>query len=169
MGEVQRVNPKSRKFEIGVRNLRDITIWPLSLADEFSFSETILVLAEGFDDATRIPLPELEEGVLAEEVVDNVELRMATYIIKAIKDNLIDLLGFVTDEEITLKDIDNEQFIDLCDVIFEMNFGGAMGKGKRLLLKIKKMFPQKTLSENLSSPPATDTNTSSDSPIETEE
>ena len=160
-----KVNPKCRKFEIGVRNLRDITIWPLSLADELEFSEKIIGLVDGFDAAIYIPLPEATE----EEQTGNTELRIAAYILSAIKENLVELLAYVADEEVTLKDIDNEQFVELCELIFDMNFDGAAGKIKRLLNKVKSLFPQKTLSENLSSPQATDTNTSSDSVIETEE
>jgi hypothetical protein len=159
-----KVNPRVREFEIGVRSMRDIFIWPLSLADEISFSEKILGLVEGYDEAIALPLS--DEG---EELIDNVELRIAGYILGAIKENLIELLAFVTEEEVTLNDIDNEQFLDLCDTIYEMNFEGAVGKGKRLLIKIKSLFPQKTQSENLFSDPVTDMNTSTDSATETEE
>jgi len=158
MNEAPKVNPKCRKFEIGVRNLRDITIYPLSLSDELELSEKIIGLVDGFDAAVNIPDSE-----------DTQEIRIAGYILSAIKGNLIELLVYVTDEEITLKDLDNEQFIDLCELIFDVNFDGAAGKIKRLLKKVKSLFPQKTLSENLSSPQVIDTNISSDSVTETEE
>lgn len=171
--KVPKINPKCRNFEIGVRNLRDITIWPLSLADELEFSEKIIGLVDNFDSVVNQPLsvipPVDDDDVISVEEEDNIELRIATYILSAIKEHLIELLIYMTDEEVTLKDLDNEQFIELCELIFDMNFDGAAGKIKRLLNKVKNLFPQKTLSENLSSPPVTDMNISSDSVTETEE
>ena len=148
-----KTNPKARKFEIGIREIREITIWPLSLADEISFSEKIVSLVDGFDKSV------LSDG-------EPSDVKATAYIIEAIQNNLVELLVYVTDDKVSLSDLDNEQFVDLCTIIFEMNFDGAAGKIKRLLNRIKNLFPQKTPLENLSSTPVTDTNTSTDSDTE---
>jgi len=135
------------------------------MADELSFSSKIVGLVDGYDEVIRAAIPKKDDT--KEE--KNVEALVASYVITAIKENLIELLGYVCEEKITLSDIDNEQFVELCDVIFEMNFEGAVGKGMRLLEKVKSLFLQKTPSEKSSSPQATDSNTSSNSDTETEE
>jgi len=170
-----KVNPKCRKIEIGVRTIREITIWPLSLADEITFTEKIIGIMQKYDDVAKPSLPEIPEGTLPEDIdtlfsdPENTELAIAEYIVNAIKSNLIELLSYVTDEEVTLNYLDNDQFMEICDEIYEMNFAGAVGKGLRLLTKIKNIFNQKTQSENSSSQPATDTSTSTNSATEKEE
>lgn len=173
-----KVNPKCRKVEIGVRTIREITIWPLSLADELEFSSRIVSLMNGYEDIANPRLPPIPEGSTEEGIESilqefpsesEIEIKVATYIITAIKENLVELLAFVTEEEVSLNDVDNDQFMDLCDTIFEMNFAGAVGKGMRLLSKVKSLFQQKTQSEKSSSQPVTGTNTSSDSAISTVE
>ncbi len=170
--KAKKINPKCRKIEIGVRTLKDITIWPLSMADELSFSSKIVGLVDGYDEVIRAAIPKKEDIPSTDDFPEeqpNVEALVATFVITAIKENLIELLEYVCEEKVTLSDIDNEQFVEICDVIFEMNFEGAVGKGMRLLEKVKNLFPQKTQSENSSLPPATDSNISSDSVTETEE
>lgn len=167
-----KVNPKCRKIEIGVRSLREITIWPLSLADEIKFTEKILSIMDGYESILHPPLPNIPKDATPEDLEElfadpeQKELIVATYIVTAIKDNLLELLAYVTEEEVTLNDMDNEQFMEICDEIYEMNFAGAVGKGMRLLTKIKSLFNQKTLSENSSSQPVTDMNTSTNSVTE---
>lgn len=168
-------NPKCRKVEIGVRHIREITIWPLSLASELEFSSKIVGLVEGFEFVSNPPAPIIPDDATDEELqaiadsIPNTDVLIANYIITAIQDNLIDLLAYVTDDPVTLDDLDNELAIDLVGIIYEMNFEGAVGKGKLLLGKVKNLFQQKKPLENLSSQPVTATNTSSSSDTETEE
>jgi hypothetical protein len=160
-----KINPKCRKVEIGVREIKTITIWPMSLADELSFSETILGLMGEYSEIEEKKVEQENK----EKGTEDIEGKLALFIVTAIKENLLELLALVADEKVSLSDIDNEQFMDICDIIFEMNFDGAVGKGVRLLKRIKSMFLQKTQSENLSSPQVIDTNTSSDLDSEKEE
>lgn len=176
---MEKINPKAVRFTIGVRNQKDITLYPLSLADEIEFSEKILGIVRGYDDVVNPVMPEIPEDdenisdkiqdfITSEEAMESTEVRIAEYVIKAIRENLLELLKYATDDDVTLKDLDNEQFVELCDVLYTMNFEGAAGKFKSLLLKVRKLLPSSMPSENLSSVPVTDTNTSSPSVSEKE-
>ncbi len=164
-------NPKCRKVEIGVREIKEITLWPLSLADELAFSEKIVGLVEGYEAITNQPLPEIPEDATEEQLKallnsPNAEVQIATFVIKAIKTNLLELLSYVSDDEVTLHDLDNELVVGLTEHIYEMSFAGAVGKGKLLLVKVKGLFHQKKQSDSSSLQPATDTNISTSSDTE---
>jgi len=135
------LSTKSIKVEIGVRSTKIINIYPFSMADEFKFTSTISSIYQTYqelqssdeDSGTQIP----------------------KFIISAIEENLVSILTMVCEEEVTLNDITNEQFADICAVIYDMNFSGALGKFLSLWEKVKKSFPQTKLSQNSSLPPVT--------------
>lgn len=171
-------NPKCRVITIGIREEKKITLWPLSMADEVQFTETIISAVNGYNALNSLPpivTEKLPENPSSEDILaamkDNLwqpptESEIAEYILIQIKENLVNLLKFICDEEITLADMDNEQFVEICDLIYEMNFAGAMGKFKALVMKAKTLFPQMMPSPNSSLTPATDTSTSTDSATE---
>lgn len=142
------LNPKSMKMEIGVRKVRQVVIYPLSMADELKLTSTI--------SRAFATYSELSEQVNAQEEVVN-------FIVSAIQENLVSIMAMVCEEQVTLEDITNEQFSDVCSLIYEMNFAGALGKFLSLWTRIKKSFPQTKPLPNSSSPQATPLTTSTDS------
>jgi hypothetical protein len=136
------LSPKSTKMEIGVRSTKTIIIYPFSMADEFKFTSTISHIYQTYQELQK-----------SEE--DDVVGQVPKFIISAIEENLVSILAMVCEEEVTLNDITNEQFADICGVIYDMNFSGALGKFLSLWEKIKKSFPQTKQSQNSSLPPVT--------------
>jgi hypothetical protein len=135
------LNPKSMKMDIGVRTQRQIVIYPLSMADELKFTSTV---SDAYSTFSQL-----------QEEKDS-ELQIAQFIVSAIQENLTSIMVMICEEEVTLDQITNEQFADICELIYDMNFAGALGKFISLWTKIKKSFPQTKPLPNLSSPPATE-------------
>lgn len=170
------LNPQIRTTEIGTKQLRTITIYPLSLADQFSVSE---IFAEGmlvYEESTK-PTPVFVDGEPAtdnfgNEVVEPVtEFDEVQVIVELIEKNLLKIVNMVIDDDeaITLRDLTNNQFADLCSMLYEENYGTAVGKFQALISRVKSSFQQKKSSPKSLQSLATGTNTSSDSATETAE
>jgi len=142
---------KSDTLEIGVRSARSITLYCLSMADEVKFTSVIANAFYKFNELNKKePLP-IAESKDPDDVVDFMQelesddffsAEAVSFIITTIQDNLTDILKMICEEEVTLNDLTNEQFADLCEKIYEMNFVGALGKLQSLWKKIKSILPQ---------------------------
>lgn len=134
------------QMEIGVRVPKTITIYPLSMADEIKLTNKIASYFQQYQNikTTAEPIDENDddfvEKMLSQD--DSIDPQFVIFVIKAIEENLIDILKMVCEEEVTLNDITNDQFADLCNLIFDMNFAGTVGKFKSLLTKIRSSFQQ---------------------------
>ena len=103
------LNPDIQEAVVGIRKLRKIKIYPMSVIDQFKvtdlFTETLgLFLAnKGVTDAQLLAL-----------------------LISVLKDNLPKVLNFVIDEEedVTqlLSEMTNNQFIDIANILYKMNY-----------------------------------------------
>jgi transcription termination factor NusB len=154
MAENDRLNPQITKIDIGTRNLRSITLYPMSLADEKLFGDVIQKALQKYFEQQ---ISESEE-----ELVGFVD-----FLIKLIEKNLIKILGLITDEEKPKQVFDemtNFQLSELVKTIYEVNFEQPSKNVKSLLDKLKTMF----LSRRLSQPSLSDT-LSTTSPISTPE
>ena len=144
MAENQKnLNPQITKIDIGKRNLRSITLYPMSLADEELFGDVIQkALQKYFEQEVGG-----EEGLI--EFVD--------FMLKLIKDNIIKILGFITEKEEKPKKIFNEmtnlQLTELANKIYKINFEEPSKNVEGLLGTIKRMF----LSRRLLQPSLSDT------------
>lgn len=144
---------KSKLLEIGVRKPKEITIYCLSMADEVKFTSVIAAAYYRFQELSKKepfkPLPEAdpsEEDIVGYmeslEADSGISPEAVSFLIEAIRDNLTDILKMICEEEVTLADLTNEQFADICEVIYDMNFTGAVGKFQSLWSKIKNIYPQ---------------------------
>jgi len=143
---------KSDTLEIGVRSARLITLYCLSMADEVKFTSVIANAFYKFHELNKKePLPPVEQpdgpDVIAfmqelEADGDTFSAEAVSFIITTIQENLTEILKMICEEEVTLNDLTNEQFADLCEKIYEMNFSGALGKFQGLWKKIKNILPQ---------------------------
>lgn len=124
MENIQKLNPKIREIEVGIKSFRTIKIYPLSAKDQMKlagfFSEAVakfMVMASG---ANNLQVVEF----VRETVVANIE-----EILKIVTDYDEDLLG----------EIDNEQMVDIVDIIYEVNFADILEKkGKSRVVKMIK-------------------------------
>ena len=129
---MEKLNPQVMELEIGVRNLRNITIYPLSMADQLKTTDLITQALQGFVD----------KGDMKDEV-------FVGFAIELIKSNLGKILSMATDEEggKLLEDLTNLQGMELVEMIFDMNYASIEGNVKSLAGKVKKLFPSARLSQ----------------------
>ena len=146
------LNPQIRTVGIGTRTLREIVIYPLSMADQIRLFDKMAESVKSY------------EGSETDSELDSFEAIMSL-----IRDNLITILEFVTEEKVTLDDLTNEQFASLCEIVYEMNFEGAAKKLKSLFERVQSVLPLKRLSQNSSSVQVTDMSISSSEATEKEE
>ncbi len=151
----QSMNPRVRVLEVGIRTIRKIKIYPLSVADQFELSDSI---TEGI----QLYAKEAGESLTAESVSKLIDL---------IRKKLPDILRLITPEEknpkALLKELDNYQLAEIAQIVFEDNYGEPV---KKLVSLFRPGMQQQNESalERLSqlsagTTPATDSNTSPDS------
>ena len=154
MTESARLNPEISSAEIGVRELKEIKIYPLSMADQLSMTNLITDTVRKF----------FEKG----DVDDFV---FAQFLSKLIEENLETILMMVTDkEQANLEDMTNNQAVAIAEIVYEVNFGSLVKKVKSLLEKVKEQFPSgRPLPTSLDDTEDTDSKTSTDEVSEAEE
>ena len=150
-----RLNPEIKIATIGVKELKEIKVYPLSMADQLRMTNLIT-------EALRMFFKKPESAS---------DIEFAAFLADTIKDNLDEVLRLVTDEgEATLSDITNNQAIGIAEVIYDVNFGSLIKKAKSLLEKAKEQFPSGRPSlTSLGTTEDTDSRTSTEEDGETEE
>jgi len=156
MDDQAKLNPQQTEVEIGVRNLKNLTIWPLSMADQIEISQTL-------------------EGAVSQIIANSLDdLSFVLAIKTVIADNITSILMKITDHttkvkaDKLLKDLTNDQFVDICTKIYEMNFQ-VISKNVMSLLEGMELSPMRRPSPtSLSDTPDTDSKTSSASDSEPE-
>lgn len=140
MSDLEKLNPKARVAQVGIRKIKEIQIYPLSFADEAKFIDDVVTAFFSF-----VSLPE-------EERTNATLITTANTLINS---NLPKILSYVVDlEEINelfgnsdiLSLVDNEQLLDIAQIVFEQNFGDSVQKKIQTMAKTwKTLFNQKTL------------------------
>lgn len=127
--DAEALNPKIRELEIGIRERRVITLYPLSIASELKITDLITSILVAYSMA--------QEG--ADDNVGTLQLFVDLF-----KKNLPQIIEAVTCEEKAGEEIagemDNEQFLDFVDILIEVNFEGAAKKGPKLAGRLKGLF-----------------------------
>jgi hypothetical protein len=149
------MNPRVRDVEVGIRTLRKIKIFPLSLADQFSITDTI---TEGL----QLYIKEVGEGEFTAQA--------ASKLVEMFRAKLPVMLKLIFPEEDPrklLKELDNFQLATIAEIVFQDNYGEP---AKKLASLFRPTPIQETESplERLSrlsadTTPATESNTSPDS------
>lgn len=118
------LNPQITKVEIGTKETREITIYPLSMRDQFNMTDTVVEAVMQFAN--------VDTGALAdEEIIKNM--------VTLIEENIEKLLVLVLDQDeaVTLEDMTNDQFTLICETIYTTNYEGSIKKLQDLVGKIK--------------------------------
>jgi len=119
-----RLNPQVRQFPIGVKELREVTVYPLSMSDQLDLTDVIIGGMEQFGKT---------EDLKDEAVVENM--------LTLIRDNLAKILDLIIPEQnVTLKELTNQQFTDLALLVYEVNYEGAVKNVQSLVKKVKAVF-----------------------------
>ena len=115
------INPRIREAEIGIKTLRKIKIYPLSIRDQIEMTDIVSQAVVGF---------------MAAREEDNATL--VAWAVSFMKENLAKVLSCVTDDEDTdalLDEITNNQAMEIGRIVYEENFAalkktldGVLGK-----------------------------------------
>ena len=128
--KTEQINPQVKDIIIGVKKLRSIRVYPLSVKDQMSVADIVVKsIAEFF-------------GTGGEEKKS--EVQFAAFLSELIQANLLKILEFVIDKEEVgeniLSELTNEQMIEIGNVVYDVNFGTLPKKVHNLLEKIKSEF-----------------------------
>lgn len=164
MNDLQNLNPQIVDFEIGVRNLRKIKVFPLSVGDEMKMTQLLSQTVAAF---------------LVTKEAQN-EVALITFFINLFHNNLEQFISLVIGEKADdqgkykeaqeiLGDMTNNQVSALGLLIFEVNFESSLKNFKDLFEKVSGLFPSERLPQELRNVIDTRLEKSSEPPLEKEE
>jgi len=133
MSEIQHtLNPRIPDVTIGIRNPRNIKIYPLSLAAEFQLKDIL-------NDALQAYM-----GRDAKRKLEN-DSEFINAMIDLVKKSLVEILKLVADDisDDILNEITNDQATEIANVLFEQNFEQSVKNVKGLLEKIANLSASK--------------------------
>ena len=143
--EMEILNPDIQEVTIGVRKLRKITLYPLSVVDQMKVTDL-------FQEALGIFLANKNAG----------DMQFVALFISILKTNLSKILALVTDPEEDpeklLAEITNNQLSVISNVLYEMNYAMISKNVASLLKKLPQTVKESPLERpSLSSVKFTDT------------
>jgi len=123
------LNPQVTVVTVGTKKLREVTIYPLSMADQFKMTD---MLVSAFNEFSAVAKKKKTDAAIVASAI------------KIIEDNLQDILKLVVDESesVTFDDLTNTQFSDLIDLVYEVNYAPAIKKLQSLVSKVKAVLPK---------------------------
>ena len=147
----EKLNPRRRVLEVGTRQLREITLWPLAFKSQLDLKDIIIASAQEF---FMTVLPEkldaaknakkLGADMVLNSVTEVETMEYIKFFVGQIEKNIAEVLGLALDKaedpEAILKDADNDQVSEMAAIIFEANFEGASKNVKGLVSKVKEVF-----------------------------
>lgn len=144
MDELEQLNPRAKILTIGTRKLKNVSIYPLSFADEGKFVDEII---QAFIRFMAIPEEERSNAVL---------ITMANDLINT---NIPKILSFIIDQEEIerafgaganiLSYVDNDQLLDIVRVVYDQNFGEQIQKKVTATMETwKNLFLQKVVGQD---------------------
>jgi len=151
--EQKKINPQITEIEIGIREMRKIKIYPLSMSDQLKLTGLI-------STAVAAQVAKEEGGDIA----------IVAFIVELVKENLGRILTMVTGEDDKLlEEVSNLQAAAISEVVYEMNYGIVVKNFKSLFEKVMTLFPSERPLPQFASDTDTELTTSTENPSETEE
>ncbi len=121
-----KLNPQIRTIEIGIRELREVTVYPMSLSDQLKLSDIITNALVSLQDLSVL----------------NNTVGLISFAVSFIREKSQMILKMVLDEKESndtfLDTITNEQFIDFVKLLIEVNFEPLSKNLTGLLKKTEK-------------------------------
>jgi hypothetical protein len=134
--EMEVLNPDIQEVTVGVRKLRKITLYPLSVVDQMKVTDL-------FQEALGAFLANKEAG----------DLQFVALFIAIIKTNLAKILTLVIepeeDSEALLSEITNNQLTVIANVLYEMNYALISKNVSGLLKKLPQVKKESPLERPL--------------------
>lgn len=109
--EENKINPQITEVGVGVRDLRNISLYPLALGDQLELSDLIKEALEAFF--------KVEEG--SEESLA-VFVAFAFELIRKNLTKILKLIALDEDPEALMKEITNAQVDEIAQVVYQKNF-----------------------------------------------
>ena len=140
MSDLEKLRPPSGVVQIGIREYEDLVIWPLSISDQLDLEKVL-------DTAIT--------NILSSSISD---LTFVLSVKKVIEENIVSVLQLITDHDSEakvrklLKKITNNQLVEICQKIYEMNYEAI---SKNVLRLLGAMMPSATRRQ--SQPSSSDT------------
>lgn len=131
-------NPRIREVEVGIRDLKKIKVFPLAIGDELAVSDLISETLTQFFS----------------QKVDDINKKVIDFFIGTVTSNLLKVLDFITDEDNLksagyengikdlIKDLDNDQLVDMFEIVYKNNFERIVKNLKGSLRMILGMFAE---------------------------
>ena len=155
--DFEKLNPQITTVEYGIRELKELTLYPMSVPDQMRLTDTIQkVLNE----------------VFANKTLNNVEF--VKFLVGLIKENLLEILKLSTglkksELNSLLEDTTSMQAWNMAETIYRVNLGDILKNVKSLIEEVGALFPSmRQLPAFANDIPATDSSISPDSLSETE-
>jgi len=137
--DMQNLNPQITKTSIGVRNLREITLYPLSIGDQMGMTSLLAKTVAGF--------------YATQDSKD--EVAIIGFFVSVINENLAKFLSLAVCEKETeggfpetraiLNDLTNLQASEIANIIYKMNYEESIKNLQNLFGKVKSLFPSERL------------------------
>lgn len=125
----KQLNPQIADLEIGIRDLRTIKIYPLSLGDQLEMTDLITETVQKFFESR-------------EKIEGQNDMDFIQFFVNLLKDNLKEILNLIADEDIS-KELSNLQTVELASLIYTMNYEESLKNAHSLFKKIQPMFQSK--------------------------
>ncbi len=161
--DMQNLNPQITDIEIGVRNLRKIKLYPLSVGDQMKMTAMIASTVSNFLTTQESKDEALMVGFFVSTINDN----LAKFLSLAVGEKEQEGGKFPKTEEI-LDDTTNLQASEIAKVIYEVNYEKSVKNFQSLFNQIKKLFPLERSLPGSVEDMVTDLEKSSESPSEKE-
>jgi signal recognition particle GTPase len=143
------LNPQITEVEVGVKTLREVTIYPLSLADQGKMAKTLsTVFQRVMESLSHLSeAPEESDGLAGtfEQVAAQLSnIDIAESIVNIIQENLEAVLKLVVDDEeqISTEELTNEQFYRLVEIIYEVNYEKTTKNFLALIKRARNEIPE---------------------------
>jgi hypothetical protein len=141
-------NPNIKTVTVGTREIKDVKIYPLSVADQLHMTDVITEVIQTF---------------ILSNVDKKNDVEVVLFIVNAIKENAATILDLVSDSgQLLLSDLSNSQLLEICQIVFEVNYSDVLKNSKDLFKNFqtlmeepKKESPLKRSSQKLSKKPHT--------------
>jgi len=127
---VSKLNPQIKTVGVGVRELREVKVYPLSVKDQFEITKEI---ADSIND------------IMGGFNFDNMtEAEAVDALAQLISENLTKILKYVCDEDKvpSVEELTNDQLSQFATIIFEVNYEGLIKNFKDLFERGKKLMPK---------------------------
>jgi len=138
--KTNKMNPDITTSDIGIINLRTITIYPLSVANQLDATDLIIKVVNGMSSLDKI-----DDEAVVKTFID------------LVGDNIQKILNMVTSEAevIDFAELTNTQLLEIVQKIYEINYKDVSKNLKDLIQKMQPLLASMRSQQPLSEKPVT--------------